>query len=83
MDSKITHQIREFIERKAQSRVSPTEFEMAYQARVAGERIRFAKVLIFASAIVPLIELKIVKHRTSYTISVRCVYGYEFCALNH
>ena len=42
MDSKITHQIRELIERKAQSRVSPTEFEMAYQARVAADRIRFA-----------------------------------------
>ncbi len=42
MDAKIRHQIRELIEKKAQSRVNPTEFEMAYQARVAVDRIRFA-----------------------------------------
>jgi hypothetical protein len=42
MDSKITHQIRELIERKARSLVSPTQFELAYQVRVAVDRIRFA-----------------------------------------
>jgi hypothetical protein len=42
----------------------------------AGARER---MLILASAIVPLIELKIVKQRTSsYTISVRFLYGYDF-----
>ena len=37
------------------------------------------KVLIFASAIVPFVELKVVKHRTSsYTISVRFLYDHDF-----
>ena len=42
MDSKIRDQIRELIEKKAHSLVSPTEFELAYQVRVALDRIRFA-----------------------------------------
>jgi hypothetical protein len=37
------------------------------------------ELLVFASAIVPLKELKIVKHRTSsYTISARFLYGSDF-----
>jgi len=36
------HQILEQIEADVQSRPSPIEFEMAYQARVAIDRIRFA-----------------------------------------
>ncbi len=41
------------------------------------------KVLIFSSAIVPFVELKIVEHRTSsYTISVRFLYGHDFRNLN-
>jgi hypothetical protein len=36
------HEIIEMIAAKAQSRPSPIEFEMAYQARVAIDRIRLA-----------------------------------------
>jgi hypothetical protein len=36
------HQIVETIEAEVRSRPSPLEFEMAYQARVAMDRIRFA-----------------------------------------
>ena len=36
------HDILETIEAEVRSRPSPMEFEMAYQARVASERIRFA-----------------------------------------
>jgi hypothetical protein len=36
------HQILEQIEADVQSRPSPIEFEMAYQARVAIDRIKFA-----------------------------------------
>jgi len=42
MSSEIMHQIVETIEAEAKSRPSAIEFEMAYQARVAIERIRFA-----------------------------------------
>ena len=42
MNSEIMHQIIEMIESEVHSRPSPTEFEMAYQARVAADRIRFA-----------------------------------------
>jgi hypothetical protein len=42
MNSNIMHQIVEMIESEAHSRPSPIEFEMAYQARVAMDRIRFA-----------------------------------------
>ena len=42
MSSEIIHQIIETIEDEANSRLSPIEFEMAYQARVAIDRIRFA-----------------------------------------
>jgi hypothetical protein len=36
------HQVLEQIEAEFKSRPSPTEFEMAYQARVAIDRIKFA-----------------------------------------
>ncbi len=36
------HQIVEALEAEVQTRPSPIEFEMAYQARVAIDRIRFA-----------------------------------------
>ena len=36
------HQILETIEAEVRSRPSPLEFEMAYQARVAIDRIKFA-----------------------------------------
>jgi hypothetical protein len=36
------HQIIEPIESEAHSRPSPIEFEMAYHARIASDRIRFA-----------------------------------------
>lgn len=36
------HQIVEIIEAEAQSRPSAIEFEMAYQARIAIDRIKFA-----------------------------------------
>lgn len=42
MRSEVMHQILESIEREVNSRPSATEFEMAYQARVAIDRIRFA-----------------------------------------
>jgi hypothetical protein len=42
MSSEITHQIIETIEEEVNSRPSPIKFEMAYQARVAIDRIRFA-----------------------------------------
>jgi hypothetical protein len=42
MASETMHRIVELIESSAQSRPSPIEFEMAYQVRVAMDRIRFA-----------------------------------------
>lgn len=42
MRSEIVRQIIEMIESRAHSRPSPREFEMAYQARVAIDRIRSA-----------------------------------------
>jgi hypothetical protein len=42
MSSEIMHQIVETIEAEMRSRPSPLEFEMAYQARVAMDRIKFA-----------------------------------------
>src|ERR1039457_2530657 len=42
MSSDIMHEIIEMMESEAHSRPSPMEFEMAYQARVAMDRIRFA-----------------------------------------
>lgn len=42
MSSEIMNQILEMIEGEPDSRPSPIEFEMAYQARIAIDRIRFA-----------------------------------------
>ena len=42
MSSEIMHQIIEMIESEVLSRPSPLEFEMAYQARVAIDRIKTA-----------------------------------------
>lgn len=42
MSSEAMYQILEQIEADVQSRPSPIEFEMAYQARVAIDRIKFA-----------------------------------------
>ena len=42
MSSEIMHEILQTIEAEVQSRPSAFEFEMAYQARVAIDRIRFA-----------------------------------------
>jgi len=42
MSSEIMHQILQTIEEQMNSRPSAIEFEMAYQARVAMDRIRFA-----------------------------------------
>ena len=42
MSSEIMHQIVETIEAEVRSRPSPLEFEMAYHARVAMDRIKFA-----------------------------------------
>jgi hypothetical protein len=42
MSSEIMHQIFQSIEAEVQSRPTPIEFEMAYQGRVAMDRIRFA-----------------------------------------
>jgi hypothetical protein len=42
MRSEIMHQIVETIEAEVRSRPSPLEFEMAYQVRVAMDRIKFA-----------------------------------------
>ena len=41
MSSEIMHQILQTIEAEVQSRLAASEFEMAYQARVAIDRIRF------------------------------------------
>jgi hypothetical protein len=42
MSSETTHHIVEIIEAEVRSRPSALEFEMAYQARVAIDRIKFA-----------------------------------------
>ena len=42
MRSEIIHQVVGLIEAEVTSRPSPIEFEMAYQARVAIDRIKFA-----------------------------------------
>jgi hypothetical protein len=42
MTSTIVHEFIQMIEDETQSRPTPVEFEMAYQARVAIDRIRFA-----------------------------------------
>jgi len=42
MSSEIMHQIVETIEAEVRLRPSPLEFEMAYQARIAIDRIKFA-----------------------------------------
>ena len=42
MSSEVMHQIVETIEAEVTLRPSPMEFEMAYQARVAIDRIKFA-----------------------------------------
>ncbi len=42
MSSEIMHQIVEAIDAEVNSRPSSTEFEMAYQARIAIDRIKFA-----------------------------------------
>jgi hypothetical protein len=42
MNSKVMDQIRHIIDAKAQQQPTPMEFELAYQARVAMDRIRFA-----------------------------------------
>ena len=42
MRSETMHQIVELIESEARSWPSPIEFEMAYQARIASDRIRYA-----------------------------------------
>jgi hypothetical protein len=42
MSSEVMHQILQTIEQGVNSRPSAIEFEMAYQARVAIDRIRFA-----------------------------------------
>ena len=42
MSSEIMHEILQTIEAEVQSRPTAIEFEMAYQARVAIDRIRFA-----------------------------------------
>lgn len=42
MSSETMHQIVDLIESEAHSRPSPIEFEMAYHARIASDRIRFA-----------------------------------------
>ena len=42
MGSDALHEFLETVEAEVQSRPTPTEFEMAYQARVAIDRIRFA-----------------------------------------
>jgi len=42
MSSEIMHQILQTMENEVNSRPSAIEFEMAYQARVAIDRIRFA-----------------------------------------
>ena len=42
MSSEAMHEFLQTVEAEVQSRPTPTEFEMAYQARVAIDRIRFA-----------------------------------------
>ena len=42
MSLELTHKVLASIEAEVRSRPSPCEFEMAYQARVAMDRIRFA-----------------------------------------
>jgi hypothetical protein len=42
MPSEIMQNVLQLIEAEAQSRYAPVEFEIAYQARVAMDRIRFA-----------------------------------------
>jgi hypothetical protein len=42
MNSKVMEQIRQIIDASAQAQSTPMEFELAYQARVAMDRIRFA-----------------------------------------
>jgi hypothetical protein len=42
MNSEVMNQIRQIIDAKAQAQPTPMEFELAYQARVAIDRIRFA-----------------------------------------
>src|SRR5579875_1554785 len=42
MNSEVMSQIEQIIDTKAQAQPTPMEFELAYQARVAMDRIRFA-----------------------------------------
>jgi hypothetical protein len=42
MSSEAMREVLQMIDAKAQSRPAPVEFELAYQARVAMDRIRFA-----------------------------------------
>ncbi len=42
MNSGVMNQIKQIIDAKAQAQPTPMEFELAYQARVAMDRIRFA-----------------------------------------
>ncbi|HLH01417.1 MAG TPA: hypothetical protein VKX25_01495 [Bryobacteraceae bacterium] len=42
MNSEVMKQIKQIIDAKAQAQPTPMEFELAYQARVAMDRIRFA-----------------------------------------
>ena len=42
MNSRLMREVLDMIEADVRSRPSPAEFEMAYQARVAIDRIRFA-----------------------------------------
>jgi hypothetical protein len=42
MNSELLHQALDIMERAVRSQPSPSEFELAYQARVAIDRIRFA-----------------------------------------
>ena len=42
MNSELLHQVLDMMEREVRSKPSLSEFELAYQARVAIDRIRFA-----------------------------------------
>lgn len=42
MNSEVMNQIKQIVDAKAQQQPTPMEFELAYQARVAMDRIRFA-----------------------------------------
>ena len=42
MNSEVMNQIKQIIDAKAQAQPTPMEFELAYQARIAMDRIRFA-----------------------------------------